>query len=105
VSGATPTRSRRDRLEGYRQALAESRMPIDEQLIAAGDGAAGYDDTHAAEHGRAAAKELLRLDDPPTGLVALNDMHAIGAAAAVRHEGGAVPTDVTGLGLKRSPLS
>jgi DNA-binding LacI/PurR family transcriptional regulator len=105
VSGATPTRSRRDRLEGYRQALAESRLPVDEQLIAAGDGAAGYDDTHAAEHGRAAAKELLRLDDPPTGLVALNDMHAIGAAAAVRDEGGSVPSDVSVVGIDDIPLA
>src|SRR5262249_19558981 len=61
VSGATPTRSRRDRLEGYRRALAEGGIAVDEQLIAAGDGEAGYDDTHAAEHGRAAAKGLLRL--------------------------------------------
>src|SRR5260370_28753676 len=82
VSGATPTRSRRDRLEGYRQALAESRITADERLIAAGDGAAGYDDTHAAEHGRAAATGLVRLAQPPSWLGALNDMHAIGAAPA-----------------------
>ena len=105
VSGATPTRSRRDRLEGYRQALAESRIAADETMIAAGDGAAGYDDTHAAEHGRAATKELLRLADPPTGLVALNDMHAIGAAAAVRENGAAVPDDVSVVGIDDIPLA
>jgi DNA-binding LacI/PurR family transcriptional regulator len=105
VSGATPTRSRRDRLEGYRQALAESGIGIDERLIAAGDGTAGYDDTHAAEHGRAAAGELLRLADPPSGLVALNDMHAIGAAAAVRDTGGSVPADVSVVGIDDIPLA
>jgi DNA-binding LacI/PurR family transcriptional regulator len=105
VSGATPTRSRRDRLEGYRQALAESRIVADERLIAAGDGAAGYDDTHAAEHGRAAATELLRSADPPSGLVALNDMHAIGAAAAVRDAGGSVPADVSVVGIDDIPLA
>jgi DNA-binding LacI/PurR family transcriptional regulator len=105
ISGATPTRSRRDRLEGYRQALAESGIAVDERLIAAGDGAAGYDDTHAAEHGRAAAAELLRFADPPSGLVALNDMHAIGAAAAVRDAGGSVPADVSVVGIDDIPLA
>src|SRR5947207_485933 len=83
----------RDRLEGYRQALADAGLAADPKLIAAGDAAVGYDDTHAAEHGRAAAASLLRLARPPTALVALNDMHAVGACAAVRDAGGTVPDD------------
>jgi DNA-binding LacI/PurR family transcriptional regulator len=105
VSGATPTMSRRDRLEGYRQALAQAGMEVDDRLIAAGDGSLGYDDTHAAEHGRAAAKDLLRLASPPTGLIALNDMHALGACAAVRNEGGSVPGDVSVVGIDDIPLA
>src|SRR5258708_20724885 len=70
ISGATPTVSRRERLEGYRRALTEADIPIAPELIAAGDGAVGYDDTHAAEHGRAAALDLLQFPDPPTALVA-----------------------------------
>lgn len=99
ISGATPTVSRADRLEGYRQALQEAGIPIAPELIAAGDGAAGYDDTHAAEHGRAAAHDLLRLPDPPTGLIALNDMHAVGACAAVRDQKGSIPEDVSVVGI------
>ena len=60
ISGTMPTMSRRDRLEGYRQALAEAGIPADPELIAAGEGALGHDDTHAAEHGRAAAREPAR---------------------------------------------
>ena len=99
ISGATPTMSRRDRLEGYRDALAGAGIDVDPRLIAAGDGARGYDDTHAAEHGRAAAHDLLRLEDPPTGLIGLNDMHAFGACAAVRDQGGSVPGDVSVVGI------
>jgi DNA-binding LacI/PurR family transcriptional regulator len=105
VSGATPTRSRRDRLEGYRAALAEAGVPVDQGLIAGGKAAAGYDDIHAAEHGRAATTALLRLSEPPTGLVALNDMHAIGAAAAVRDAGLSVPGDVSVVGIDDIPLA
>src|SRR5262249_12816709 len=99
ISGATPTVSRSERLEGYRRALADAGIPVAAELIAAGDGAAGYDDTHAAEHGRAAAHDLLRLPDPPTGLIALNDMHALGACAAVRDRKGSVPEDVSVVGI------
>jgi DNA-binding LacI/PurR family transcriptional regulator len=99
VSGATPTMSRRDRLDGYQQALLDSGIDIDPKLIAVGEGVSGYDDTHAAEHGRAATRSLLALADPPTALVALNDMHAVGACAAVRDAGGDVPADVSVVGI------
>lgn len=99
ISGTMPTMSRRDRLEGYRQALAEAGVPADAELIAAGDGALGHDDTHAAELGRAAALSLLKLADPPTALVALNDMRAVGACAAVRDRGSSVPDDVSVAGI------
>jgi DNA-binding LacI/PurR family transcriptional regulator len=105
VSGATLTMSRRDRLEGYRIALLEAGIEFDPKLIAAGDGAIGYDDTHAAEDGRIATLALLRSSQPPTGLVSLNDMHALGACAAVRDNGGRVPEDVSIVGIDDIALS
>src|SRR5262249_10607463 len=99
ISGATPTVSRSERLEGYRRALADAGIPVALELIAAGDGVAGYDDTHAAEHGRAAAHDLLCLPDPPTGLIALTDGLARGACAAVRDRGGSVPEAVSVVGI------
>jgi DNA-binding LacI/PurR family transcriptional regulator len=100
ISGATPTMSRRDRLDGYRQALNEAGIGSDPTLIAAGvDSARGDDDTHGAERGRMAALELLKLADAPTALVALNDMHALGACAAVRDKGGSIPEDVSVVGI------
>jgi DNA-binding LacI/PurR family transcriptional regulator len=99
VSGATPTMSRRDRLSGYKAALNAANIELDPMLIAAGESASGYDDIHAAEHGRSAARSLLALPDPPSALVALNDMHAVGACAAVREIGGTVPDHVSVVGI------
>lgn len=59
----------------------------------------GYDDAHGAELGRAIALELLRAQPDLTGLVALNDMYALGACAAVRELGLSVPADVSVVGI------
>src|ERR1700687_3559988 len=59
----------------------------------------------AAAQARAPAAGLLRLARPPTGLVALNDMHAVGACAAVRDAGGVVPDDVSVVGIDDIPLA
>ena len=99
ISGATPTVSRRERLAGYRQALGQAGLEAASDLIWGGHDALGYGDTNAAELGRAAGHDLLRLPDPPTALVALNDMHAVGACAAVRDEGGSIPGDVSVVGI------
>ena len=53
--------------------------------------AVGYDDTHGSEVGRSIAFALLQAEPHLTGLVALNDMYAIGACAAVRELGMTVP--------------
>ena len=99
ISGATPTVSRRERLAGYRQALGKAGLEAASDLVWGGHDALGYGDTNAAELGRAAGHDLLRLPDPPTALVALNDMHAVGACAAVRDEGGSIPGDVSVVGI------
>ena len=39
------------------------------------------------------------MPDPPTALVALNDMHAVGACAAVRELGRIVPDHVSVVGI------
>jgi DNA-binding LacI/PurR family transcriptional regulator len=99
VSGATPTMSRRDRLNGYKAALLAAKIKPDPVLIAAGESASGYDDIHAAEHGRSATLSLLTLPDPPSALVALKHMHAVGACAAVREIGCTVPNHVPVVGI------
>ena len=88
-----------DTVTQVEQLLAAAKIKPDPVLIAAGESASGYDDIHAAEHGRSATLSLLTLPDPPSALVALNDMHAVGACAAVREIGCTVPNHVSVVGI------
>lgn len=99
VSGPTPTASRRDRFAGYCKALSESAIAVDAALTPSVPASAGYDDTHGAELGRVLAIELSKAQPDLTGLVALNDIYALGACAAVRELGLSVPNDVSVVGI------
>lgn len=75
-----------ERLAGYRDGLAAAGLPFDEALIARGDltRAGGY----------RAAQQLLGLPDPPTAIIGVNDLTAIGAMRAARERGLVVGRDV-----------
>ncbi|WP_298818135.1 LacI family DNA-binding transcriptional regulator [Chloroflexus sp.] len=80
-----------ERVVGYRQALIEAGIPIDETLIRRGDfhPRSGYEQTW----------HLLRLDPPPTALFVCNDMMALGALRALAEAGRQVPTDCAVIGF------
>ena len=99
ISGATLTLSRQERQAGYLDALAEAGIAPDPALIAATPATFGFDDTNAADHGKSAAAELLGLPDPPSAIVGFNDMHALGACAAIRDLGLSVPSDISVVGI------
>lgn len=63
------------RLEGHRQALREAGIPLDETLVR-------FDCRDAAD-AAAALHHLLALDDPPTGILAMNNRISIGAVKAL----------------------
>lgn len=84
ISGAITTVSRRRRLAGYRRALSAHGVPLDDALV--WDSPVLGDATSGAL-GRESVHDLLRLPDPPTAFVAINDMFAIGASAAIREAG------------------
>jgi LacI family transcriptional regulator len=68
-----------DRFEGYRNGLAAAGLPFDAALIAEGDlsRTGGYD----------AALRLFDLAQPPTAIIGVNDLTAIGAMRAARERG------------------
>lgn len=86
ISGAMATVSRRHRLAGYESALAEAGLPRDDGLIWAESGP-GYGDVEPSNVGKRGMDALLSHPDPPTGVVTINDMYAIGACASL-HEAG-----------------
>jgi LacI family transcriptional regulator, galactose operon repressor len=94
VPGWTATEERR---EGYRIALASAGCPIDGDLIVEGD--------FTTESGYSAARRLLRLPLPPTGIVASNDNMAAGALRAAVENGLRVPHDLSIVGFDDTPLA
>lgn len=103
LSGQLGTVSRRNRFAGYRRALAGAGIPYREELVSA-DGSAGFGDVESIDLAERGAGSLLALASPPTALVAINDMWALGACSAVRAAGLTIP-DFSVVGFDDSTLS
>jgi LacI family transcriptional regulator len=83
--------SSRDRLEGYRMALAEADIPYDDQLVLEGD----FIDTS----GYAPMRHLLALHDRPTAIFVGSDVVALGAIEALYERGLTIPDDISVIGF------
>jgi len=97
ISGQAATPPREQRVLGYRRALAEHHLPLEEILIRGGD--------FTEEGGYEAMRELLALDPRPTAVFAANDLMAMGALVACRGAGLSVPEDVALAGFDNIPAS
>lgn len=91
INGQQGVDAARDRLKGYKQALASNDIPFDPALVRPGnwEPSAGYEMT----------KELMALDNPPDGIFCANDMMALGCYDALRELGKRVPHDVAVIGF------
>ncbi|HEY7033806.1 MAG TPA: LacI family DNA-binding transcriptional regulator [Thermomicrobiales bacterium] len=85
------------RLDGYRQALSECGLPLDERLIRGAD----WEMATAA----ASVETLLALEEPPTAIFAASDDLALGALERLRALGRRVPEEVAVVGFDGIPLA
>lgn len=99
VSGALGSINRRERHRGFRDALSDAGFDPETGVVWSGAVAGRYGDRDVAELGRTAAHELLAAADPPTGILAINDMCALGVCAGVRDTGRIVGRDVSVVGF------
>jgi DNA-binding LacI/PurR family transcriptional regulator len=99
LSGPIQTVSRRDRLDGYRAALMEAGVEPETELIREEASETGFGDNEGSEHGRRGARKLLSALNPPTAMLAINDMYALGAYAGARDLGLSVPRAVSIVGF------
>lgn len=90
LSGAIATVSRKRRLAGYRQALEDAGLAYAPGLVWA-DESAGFGDVVSAQLGHDGMAALLREKRPPTAVVTINDMYAMGACSALRDAGTPAP--------------
>jgi LacI family transcriptional regulator len=81
-----PPESGSARVEGFRQAMAESGLRLDPQLMVPGDWTrhGGHDAMHM----------LMSRSNPPDAVFCANDLTAIGAIDAARERGLSIPDDV-----------
>ncbi len=86
LTGIMGLSTSRERLSGYRRALIDAGLPIDPALIASGGS--------RPESAAAATHALMDLPDPPTAIVAGNNLKALGALRALGERGLRVPEDV-----------
>lgn len=76
-----------DRIGGFRRAMDEKGLPVDDDMIV-------FSDYHPAG-GCQAMLELIKRTKPPTAVFASNDLMAIGALKALRENGLSVPGQVS----------
>lgn len=97
ISGPPHLAASAQRVMGYRRALEEACLPVDAELIVAGD--------FHPRSGWLRAQELLRLPDPPTALFCGNDLMAIGALRAAAEANLPVPESLAVVGFDQIELS
>jgi len=81
----------RNRLNGYKRALIEQRVGVDDALI--------QGQTWSSSDAAAATERLLQLPNPPTALFAASDGLAFSAIEVLREQGIRVPDDVAVIGF------
>ncbi|MCX7921953.1 MAG: LacI family transcriptional regulator [Clostridia bacterium] len=86
-----------DRLEGYKKALLDSNLEIDEGLIVEGK---FFDDI-----GYGLMKKILDEGARPTGVIACDDVLAFGAIKLLTEYGLKIPDDIAVAGFNNLPLS
>jgi DNA-binding LacI/PurR family transcriptional regulator len=80
-----------DRFAGYRQALTEHDLPLDDDLVRTA--------AFLPETGQAAMEELLALPERLTAVFAASDVVAIGVMGAIQTAGLRIPDDVAVVGF------
>jgi LacI family transcriptional regulator len=97
LAGPPASRSGRQRLEGYRIALAAAGLPGDPSRV--------QPCSPKAEGGHHAARQLLAANPRLTALFCYNDLVAVGALQACAELGRRVPDDVAVVGFDDIPLA
>ena len=83
------------RINGYKQALLEREIQVDDRLICMG--------SYNEEGGYQTMQELLALAESPTAVFAVNDLMAMGAMLAIREAGLKIPEDIAIVGFDDIP--
>jgi DNA-binding LacI/PurR family transcriptional regulator len=98
VTASGRTLSRTDKINGFLAAAREAGLARSASVIEHKTSTV-YGDSEMAELGGTLAEELARSKQRPTGIVAINDMLAIGLIAGLRNRGVGVPEMISVIGM------
>ncbi len=87
VQGLPGTYANEARLQGYKMALEQAVIPIDERLIVGDD--------FRSMNGYLETKLLLNMTSPPSAIFTAGDLIALGALEACRENGYRIPDDIS----------
>ena len=97
VNGILQSRISREKMNGYVKAMADASIEIPEGYI--------YHGNYLFRTGYQAAKQFMLLKEPPTAIVAANDILAIGCCKYLISHGYRIPEDVSVVGMDGIQLS
>lgn len=87
IQGLPNTYTNNARVAGYKAALKDNKIKIDEKLIVGND--------FRKENGYIETKLLLKLANPPSAIFTTSDLITLGTLQAISEEGRTVPNDVS----------
>lgn len=111
ISAMKSSKPGEQRIKGYKKALEQAGVKIDEQLIVTGDSM--YRDGFSEINGYEAMKKLLTLPNPPEACFCASDIQAVGALKAMKELDCCIPiigydditiSDYIGLSTIRQPM-
>lgn len=97
ISGPDELKSAQMRYQAFRNSMRQQKLPFVASLVRPGGG--------RPAGGRTAMLELLQLPSPPTAVLAVNDVTAVGAISAIFQSGLRVPEDISVIGCDDTELS
>ncbi len=97
ISGPEKLPESRDKLAGYRKALKQHGLPLEDTLVLEGD--------NEVEGGYLAAKRFIQAGHLPEAIFAANDLMAMGALDVLKSSGVGVPEEVALVGYDNIRMS
>lgn len=95
IQGLPHTAPSQERVAGYRQALTAAGLPVNEEWIVG--------DSYSEENGYYEMRLLLKETQPPTAILALSNLIALGALRAISEEHLHVPEDISIIAFDDQP--
>ena len=97
IQGILKSRPTTERVRGYKEALCNSGIPLDDNLIVG--------DNYNTENGYKQTRILFSMEDPPTAIFALSNLIGLGVIKAAEEMGLNIPENISLISFDEQPYS